>query len=276
LKHENYASEKFNIVKETNGDLYVIQPTERREWQYKYNGKEWQDELGLNWDSFKYRNYDPAIGRFMSIDPLTEKYPDWAPYVFSGNRVIDAREIEGLEPDVLFGTEQKALENFGQQYNGKSIKQGIEYGTNVYKTTGADGKTYYYYEEPNSGDVASVRLPSTFLNEGERVSTVHTHGEYLEEYDNNNFSPVDKENAKNRGVDNNVVTPDGSLKNYDVETGKVTTTSKNMPSDPKDPDRKNNVAPNENPKPVKTKPIEPKKVEVKTSSEIEYHHGRIM
>jgi len=44
------------------------------EYQYKYNGKELQDELGLNWDSFKWRNYDYAIGRFMSVDPLAEQY----------------------------------------------------------------------------------------------------------------------------------------------------------------------------------------------------------
>ncbi|OYQ52167.1 hypothetical protein CHX27_00100, partial [Flavobacterium aurantiibacter] len=35
LRHENYASERFERVKEPNGELYVIQPTERREWQYK-------------------------------------------------------------------------------------------------------------------------------------------------------------------------------------------------------------------------------------------------
>lgn len=66
--------------------------------KYKFQGQERQDELGLNWDSFKWRNYDYAIGRFMSIDPLTEKYHTWTPYAFSGNRVVDARELEGLEP----------------------------------------------------------------------------------------------------------------------------------------------------------------------------------
>lgn len=68
-----------------------------------YQGQEINKELGLNWLSFKYRNYDPAIGRFMSIDPLTEEYTDWSPYVFSGNRVIDARELEGLEPYIVTG-----------------------------------------------------------------------------------------------------------------------------------------------------------------------------
>jgi hypothetical protein len=39
----------------------------------------------------------------MSIDPLTEEYHTWSPYVFSGNRVIDARELEGLEPYLITG-----------------------------------------------------------------------------------------------------------------------------------------------------------------------------
>src|SRR5690606_9521181 len=55
------------------------------------------------WLSFKYRNYDPAIGRFFNVDPLTEDYMDWSPYVFSGNRVIDARQLVVLEPYVVSG-----------------------------------------------------------------------------------------------------------------------------------------------------------------------------
>lgn len=38
-----------------------------------------------------------AIGRFMNIDPLAEKYSYQSPYNFSENRVIDSRELEGLE-----------------------------------------------------------------------------------------------------------------------------------------------------------------------------------
>ena len=48
--------------------------------------------------SYKYRVQDPQLGRFLSIDPLAAKYPQWSPYVFSGNQVIHTFELEGLEP----------------------------------------------------------------------------------------------------------------------------------------------------------------------------------
>ena len=41
--------------------------------------------------------HDPRIGRFFAVDPLTAKYPWYTPYQFSGNKVIQYVELEGLE-----------------------------------------------------------------------------------------------------------------------------------------------------------------------------------
>jgi len=102
MKHEKYNSDTYEYVPTGEGSEYpvgivLLEPTNRKTYQYKFQGQERQDELGLNWDSFKWRNYDYAIGRFMSIDPLAEKYNYQSPYNFSENRVIDSRELEGLE-----------------------------------------------------------------------------------------------------------------------------------------------------------------------------------
>ena len=76
-------------------------------YRFGFQGQEKDDEIhgatGTSY-SFQYRMHDPRVGRFLSIDPLAAKYPFYSPYVFSGNRVIDAKELEGLEPGVLFGS----------------------------------------------------------------------------------------------------------------------------------------------------------------------------
>jgi RHS repeat-associated protein len=52
------------------------------DYKYKYNGKELQDELGFNMYDYGARNYYPALGRWMNIDPLAEKYYSISPYVY--------------------------------------------------------------------------------------------------------------------------------------------------------------------------------------------------
>ncbi|MBK7181875.1 MAG: hypothetical protein IPH89_02510 [Bacteroidetes bacterium] len=43
------------------------------------------------------RIYDPRIGKFLSVDPITRKYPELTPYQFASNRPIQAIDIDGLE-----------------------------------------------------------------------------------------------------------------------------------------------------------------------------------
>src|SRR5690606_35641822 len=73
------------------------------DYRYSFQGQEKDDEIKGDGNSlnYKYRMHDPRIGRFFAVDPLARKYPYWSPYAFSGNRVIDARELEGLEPSYI-------------------------------------------------------------------------------------------------------------------------------------------------------------------------------
>ena len=78
-------------------NLQYLEPVDRNKYQYKYNGKEFQDELSLNWYDYQARNYEPALGRWMNIDPLAEKYAYNSTYVFQENKMGLGRELEGLE-----------------------------------------------------------------------------------------------------------------------------------------------------------------------------------
>jgi len=107
LLHRGYNEEKHEIkYTEAEEDKIFTPQVVAGHYKYWYQEQERQTDLDLNWDSFKYRNYDYAIGRFMSVDPLAEKYPYNSTYAFSENRVIDARELEGMEKWILNNTEE--------------------------------------------------------------------------------------------------------------------------------------------------------------------------
>jgi RHS repeat-associated protein len=68
-------------------------------YRYGFNGKENDNEVkgeGRLQD-YGMRSYDPMIGRFISIDPLTKHYPWYTPYQFAGNKPIWATDLDGLE-----------------------------------------------------------------------------------------------------------------------------------------------------------------------------------
>lgn len=62
-----------------------------------FQGQQKDIDLGLDLVLFKWRSHDPQTGRFLQVDPLSDKYQHNSTYAFSENSVINAVELEGLE-----------------------------------------------------------------------------------------------------------------------------------------------------------------------------------
>jgi RHS repeat-associated protein len=69
--------------------------------EHTFQDQRLDDDLGLNWVQFKWRNHDPQIGRFIEIDPLSEKYDYNSTYAFSENKLTVHVELEGLEAEYI-------------------------------------------------------------------------------------------------------------------------------------------------------------------------------
>jgi RHS repeat-associated protein len=85
-------------------------------FQNQEKDDEWTGQTGSHLN-YKYRMYDARIGRFFAIDPLAAKYPYYSTYAFSGNRVIDAVELEGLEP-VQYNSARQSYAYYNRPYSG--------------------------------------------------------------------------------------------------------------------------------------------------------------
>jgi RHS repeat-associated protein len=70
-------------------------------YRYGFNGKENDNDVkGVEGSQQDYglRIYDPRLGRFLSVDPLTDDYPELTPYQFAGNNPIKFIDLDGGEP----------------------------------------------------------------------------------------------------------------------------------------------------------------------------------
>ncbi len=85
-------------------------------YRYGFNGKEKDDEVksvdGSQYD-YGFRIYNPRLGKFLSVDPLTDRFPFYSPYQFASNSPIIAEDLDGLESSCnLNSNENSASEPF--------------------------------------------------------------------------------------------------------------------------------------------------------------------
>jgi RHS repeat-associated protein len=68
-------------------------------YRYGFNGKEHDtDPYGQgNVYDYGFRIYNPRLGKFLSVDPLSKSFPWYTPYQFSGNKPIWCIDLDGLE-----------------------------------------------------------------------------------------------------------------------------------------------------------------------------------
>ena len=66
-------------------------------YKYKFQNKEWQDELGLNTYDFGARGYMPDIVRTPTLDPLAEKFYSFSPYSFLNNNPLRFVDPDGKQ-----------------------------------------------------------------------------------------------------------------------------------------------------------------------------------
>jgi RHS repeat-associated protein len=147
LKHTNYNTYKRRFTKEdpptdapptsipslVGFSIRQIVSVDLITYKYKYNGKEFQDELGLNMYDYGWRNYMPDIGRWSQIDPLFN--------------------------DLKFANDNSQVDEDDQQEVYMAIINDLELGGAIYNTDNLNPYGYGY-NNPVSFDDPDGRCPA--------------------------------------------------------------------------------------------------------------------
>ncbi|MCR5277366.1 MAG: RHS repeat-associated core domain-containing protein [Bacteroidales bacterium] len=85
----------------------------------KYQGKEWNTAAGFNVYDFGARLYDPGLGRWLSLDPMTEQYYFHSPYLFCAGNPMKFVDPEGTHWYTINenGEIQMLMERDNEQYD---------------------------------------------------------------------------------------------------------------------------------------------------------------
>ena len=147
----------------TSTSITGIQPV-------KYQGKEWGAAKGLNLYDFGARRYDPATGRWLSQDPLAEKYYGHSPYLFCAANPMRYVDPEGKDIWTIYSNGQIIWKEQNDRHYlyyedeyGKRTNQYVQfsspeimYGLEYYPEYDEEERHIYMSQSKNANDVFKV------------------------------------------------------------------------------------------------------------------------
>ncbi|MFC0181502.1 RHS repeat domain-containing protein [Pseudarcicella hirudinis] len=86
---QNY--DPWGMVLKGAGQVIATTPN-----KFLFNGKECQTETGMY--DFGARMQDPVLGRWFTIDPMTDSQESWSPYHYTYNNPVNYVDLFGLSP----------------------------------------------------------------------------------------------------------------------------------------------------------------------------------
>jgi len=139
-----------------------------------YQGKEWQTSLALNLYDFHARQYDPATGRMLGVDPQAMSFAGMSPYTGMGNN-----PLLFIDPDGEFLTWSFGKGGFSIGFNLSPIGIPLGAGINIGGgSAGVYGEVGYRVGGTGLGAGATVQQSIGYNFGSNSWNTTTTEGAY--------------------------------------------------------------------------------------------------
>jgi RHS repeat-associated protein len=141
---------------------FNVMPAESNLGVYKFNGKEKDAESGYNYYGARY--YDSEKLSWLSVDPMSDKYPSLSPYVYCANNPVKLIDPNGEEIWVSDQGNGKYKITGGKLDNDRSIYLVDGKGKKTKNTIGRTLTKYSFFDE--EGEAVKGAVIDTKDNSG--------------------------------------------------------------------------------------------------------------
>ncbi|MDX9890953.1 MAG: RHS repeat-associated core domain-containing protein [Bacteroidales bacterium] len=106
------------------GEDWVDQRTTSWNAPYTFSGKEKDSETGYGY--FGARYYDSGLSIWLSVDPMSDKYPSMSPYNYCANNPVMLVDPDGRDCEILVDEKAKTITIMASYYTSRDHKSELE------------------------------------------------------------------------------------------------------------------------------------------------------
>ena len=134
------------------GGIFVDHRTGSYSSTYTFSAKEKDSESGYTY--FGERYYSDGIMQWLSVDPMSDKYPSMSPYMYCAGNPVMLRDPDGMDFDPEVDHENKTITIKATYYVSKENEKMLNSALDVWKSQNGN----YYFQPEGSKDEYTINF----------------------------------------------------------------------------------------------------------------------